>query len=96
MKLADPSSPDLSLIRSVLFTPADKPERFAKAAASGADGVILDIEDGVGLASKQEARQTAINLISKTSGNILWALRIQSLTTSAGIAGSARPPRGRE
>ncbi|MFG1230023.1 HpcH/HpaI aldolase/citrate lyase family protein [Xanthobacter wiegelii] len=30
-----------------LFAPADRPERFAKAAASGADAVILDLEDAV-------------------------------------------------
>ena len=30
-----------------LFVPGDRPERFAKAAASGADAVILDLEDAV-------------------------------------------------
>lgn len=34
-------------LRSLLFVPADRPERFAKAAASGADAVILDLEDSV-------------------------------------------------
>jgi citrate lyase subunit beta/citryl-CoA lyase len=31
----------------MLFVPGDRPERFAKAAASGADAVILDLEDAV-------------------------------------------------
>jgi citrate lyase subunit beta/citryl-CoA lyase len=34
-------------LRSLLFVPADRPERFAKAAASGADALILDLEDSV-------------------------------------------------
>ncbi len=38
-----------------LFCPADRPERFAKAAAA-ADVVILDLEDGVAPADKPAAR----------------------------------------
>lgn len=34
-------------LRSLLFVPGDRPERFAKAAASGADALILDLEDSV-------------------------------------------------
>lgn len=41
---------------SPLFVPADRPERFAKAAASGADAVIIDLEDAVAAASKEAAR----------------------------------------
>lgn len=33
--------------RSLLFVPGNRPERFAKALASGADAVILDLEDAV-------------------------------------------------
>ncbi|MDF3281123.1 MULTISPECIES: CoA ester lyase [unclassified Gordonia (in: high G+C Gram-positive bacteria)] len=43
-----------------LFCPADRPERFAKAAAA-ADIVILDLEDGVAPAQKPEARQALID-----------------------------------
>lgn len=39
-----------------LFCPADRPERFAKAAAA-ADVVILDLEDGVAAADRPSARQ---------------------------------------
>ena len=39
-----------------LFCPADRPERYAKAAAR-ADVVILDLEDGVALPDKAAARQ---------------------------------------
>jgi citrate lyase subunit beta/citryl-CoA lyase len=43
-----------------LFCPADRPERFAKAAAA-ADVVILDLEDGVAPAAKPAARQALLD-----------------------------------
>ena len=42
--------------RSYLFVPGDRPERIAKAHASGADAVIVDLEDAVAPASKASAR----------------------------------------
>jgi citrate lyase subunit beta/citryl-CoA lyase len=42
--------------RSFLFVPADRPERIAKAWASGADAVIVDLEDAVAPAAKDAAR----------------------------------------
>lgn len=44
-------------LRSLLFVPGDRPERFAKAAASGADVIILDLEDSVAPAAKPKARE---------------------------------------
>jgi citrate lyase subunit beta/citryl-CoA lyase len=43
--------------RTYLFVPGNRPERFAKAFASGADAVVLDLEDAVAPASKDEARE---------------------------------------
>ncbi|WP_257556015.1 CoA ester lyase [Sphingobium sp. CFD-2] len=43
-------------LRSLLFVPGDRPERFAKAAGSGADAIILDLEDSVALDRKDAAR----------------------------------------
>jgi len=45
------------MLRSLLFVPGDRPERFARAAASGADAIILDLEDSVALAAKRDARE---------------------------------------
>lgn len=45
-----------TLIRSALFVPATRPERIPKALASGADAVIVDLEDAVPEAQKVEAR----------------------------------------
>lgn len=46
----------VSTIIAPLFVPASKPERFVKAAACGADAVILDLEDAVAAADKNTAR----------------------------------------
>ena len=47
----------MTRLRSLLFVPGDRPERFAKAAASGADALILDLEDSVALDAKPAARE---------------------------------------
>jgi len=46
--------------RSWLFTPGDRPDRFAKAARCGADVMILDWEDAVAPAAKQAARAAVL------------------------------------
>lgn len=43
--------------RSYLFVPADRPDRIAKAQASGADAVIVDLEDAVAPHAKDAARR---------------------------------------
>ena len=40
-----------------LFVPANRPERFGKAAVSGADSIILDLEDAVAGDAKEYARK---------------------------------------
>jgi len=45
-----------SVPRSYLFVPGDRPERFAKACASGAHAVIVDLEDAVAPENKAAAR----------------------------------------
>ena len=42
--------------RSYLFVPGNRPDRFDKACASGADAVIVDLEDAVPPAEKSRAR----------------------------------------
>jgi citrate lyase subunit beta/citryl-CoA lyase len=43
-----------------LFVPADRPERFEKAMAAGADAVIIDLEDAVAPTAKVAARQMLV------------------------------------
>lgn len=59
--MSQPSQPSpLSLARSFLFVPGNRPERFAKALASGADAVIVDLEDAVPLDAKDTARDALL------------------------------------
>ncbi len=44
------------IVRSWLYVPGDRPERFEKAVAKGADAVVLDLEDAVAIDRKAEAR----------------------------------------
>jgi citrate lyase subunit beta/citryl-CoA lyase len=46
-------------MRSLLFVPADSPRKLDKSMASGADALILDLEDSVATESKARARQSA-------------------------------------
>ncbi|MDX2547996.1 HpcH/HpaI aldolase/citrate lyase family protein [Streptomyces sp. WI04-05B] len=45
--------------RSLLFVPGHRPDRFDKAASSGADVVIIDLEDAVAAEDKDRARANA-------------------------------------
>jgi len=45
-----------STARSYLFVPGNRPERFAKALGSGADAVVIDLEDAVAPEHKDAAR----------------------------------------
>jgi citrate lyase subunit beta/citryl-CoA lyase len=46
--------------RSFLFVPGNRPERFAKALSSGADRVIIDLEDSVAPDAKVAARENLV------------------------------------
>lgn len=47
----------VSIARTFLFVPANRPERFSKAMSSSADAVVLDLEDSVPLEEKALARE---------------------------------------
>ena len=51
-------------MRSLLFVPADSERKIARALTSGADVVILDLEDSVAAESKPAARQLAAEVLS--------------------------------
>ncbi len=53
--------------RSILFVPGHKPEWADKAAASGADAVILDLEDSVPQDQKEGARRTVAESVTRLS-----------------------------
>ncbi len=63
--------PDVTRIpKSYLFVPGNRPDRFAKAAASEADALILDLEDAVGPDDKGAAR-TAVRHWLESGGTAL-------------------------
>jgi len=57
--------------RSYLFVPGDRPERIAKARASGADAVIVDLEDAVAPASKIAARDAVAGVLDAAAPVVL-------------------------
>ena len=72
--------------RSLLFTPALRPDRCAKALDSGADVVCVDLEDAVAPARKAEARAIAMTLFANdTHPHLERMLRINPLSTLDGL-----------
>jgi citrate lyase subunit beta/citryl-CoA lyase len=66
--------------RSLLFVPGDRPERMEKAATSGADAVILDLEDSVATGRKALAREAIREfLASQAAAEVDLILRINPL-----------------
>lgn len=53
-------------MRSLLFVPGDSPRKLERALASGADALILDLEDSVSLARKAEARAMTCDFLKRT------------------------------
>ncbi len=47
-------------MRSLLFVPGDSPKKLDKGMASGADALIIDLEDSISAANKEAARETAL------------------------------------
>ncbi len=79
---------DLELMASLtnfLFVPANRPERFSKAASSGADMICIDLEDSVPADQKDIARETVLNALSGLDRQ-KTAVRINGLKTAAGLA----------
>jgi citrate lyase subunit beta/citryl-CoA lyase len=72
------------LMRSLLFIPADDERKLAKGAGSGADALILDLEDAVSLPRKPAARELARQYAAEANqraGRPLIYVRINDLQT---------------
>jgi citrate lyase subunit beta/citryl-CoA lyase len=54
----------MTTMLTALYVPASRPERFVKAIASGADTVIIDLEDSVVPAEKAAARRALVGFLS--------------------------------
>lgn len=72
--------------RSLLFVPALRPDRFAKALESGADIVCIDMEDAVALERKDEGRAATLPLFRQRSHpHVEQMVRINGLSTYHGL-----------
>ncbi len=67
--------------RSLLFVPGSRPDRFSKAAESGADAVCIDLEDAVAPAEKDEARKTVLRYLAAPQAGCAIGFRINALST---------------
>lgn len=85
--------------RSFLFVPGNRPERFEKARASGADAVILDLEDAVPPEEKCAARRAVADRLDPKRPVILpingsdtpWFFDDAALAAHPGVAAVMLP-----
>lgn len=86
--------------RSWLFTPGDRPDRFSKAMASGADAVILDLEDAVAPDAKSGARTSVLEWFARGGrswirindrSSAYWADDLNTLAGNPGVLGVVLP-----
>lgn len=70
----------------MLFVPGDRPDRFAKAAASGADAVILDLEDAVAVKNRPQARAAIAVWLTEAARGVPTWVRINSVQSNAALA----------
>jgi citrate lyase subunit beta/citryl-CoA lyase len=82
-------------MRSLLFVPGDRPERFDKAAASGADAVILDLEDAVTPARRTLARTEIARWLEGSARPVPAWVRINPVATEDSLADLAAVIAGR-
>jgi len=66
-------------VRCLLFVPADRPDRMEKALGSGADALILDLEDAVALSAKPAARAATADFLRRTQRTTTLFVRINPL-----------------
>jgi (S)-citramalyl-CoA lyase len=90
------------IVRSALFVPGSRPERFAKALAAGADAVIVDFEDAVEEPLKRQARENLAAFLDANLGAQVWvrvnapehaehAADLAFCTAHAGVVGVLLP-----
>jgi citrate lyase beta subunit len=86
----NPKPMEPTTITCMLFTPANRPDRYEKGVATGADGVVVDLEDSIPLAEKDSARATVVDYF-KEKGRIpadrpfVSAIRLNNIHTLAGL-----------
>src|SRR5215472_7061831 len=83
-------------MRSLLFVPADSERKLARGPLSGADALILDLEDSVASSRRDPARSQARSFLEATgaAGFQRW-VRINPLASGAALNDLAAVAAGR-
>lgn len=68
-------------ILTLLYVPADRPDRIAKALASGADGVVVDLEDAVAPSRKASARDGLRSVLEGLRPGVTVQVRVNAVGT---------------
>ena len=77
----------LRVRRSFIFTPGLKPDMFPKAIESGADMVCIELEDGIAINDKDEARNNTIEALKtlEVNSDVELVVRINNQRTKFGL-----------
>jgi citrate lyase beta subunit len=81
-------NPDkISVRRSFIFTPGLNPDMFPKAIASGADMVCIELEDGIAIKDKDEARKNTIQALKtlEVKSGVELVVRVNCQRTKFGL-----------
>ena len=76
----------IGAIRSLLFAPGTRPDRFDKAMNAGADAVAFDLEDSVEAGRKQEARARVADYLATPGTGALRLIRFNPADSADGRA----------
>lgn len=85
MTVTTPTHPGNRPIRTILYVPADRPDRVVKAHAAPTDAIAIDLEDAVAISRKEAARGLAVDAINALpSGGPGIFVRINAIESEFG------------
>ena len=81
------NSKKINVRRSFIFTPGLKPEMFPKAISSGADMVCIELEDGIAIKDKDEARKNTFKALEtlEVKSGVELVVRVNCQRTKFGL-----------
>ena len=81
------NSHKISVRRSFIFTPGLKPEMFPKAISSGSDMVCIELEDGIAIKDKDEARKNTFKALEtlEVKSGVELVVRLNCQRTKFGL-----------
>jgi citrate lyase subunit beta / citryl-CoA lyase len=71
----------MNRFRSMLFVPGDSPRKFERAKRSGADALILDLEDSVAINVKPDARRNVASMLDQREPGQTIVVRVNAFDT---------------